>query len=68
MMWADILTKTLQGSSFRELTTELIKCPVEYEEKSNGEDVGKTIGVSGSNVVHTVNYNAQNRSYAEATR
>jgi len=36
-MWADIMTKPLQGMAFRTMRAELMNCPVNYEER--GEDV-----------------------------
>ena len=36
-MWADIMTKPLQGMAFRTMRAELMNCPVNYEEPE--EDV-----------------------------
>ena len=42
--------------------------PVYYEDKSTYEDVGKTTGVSDTNVVQRSKYNDRHRSYTEYTR
>jgi hypothetical protein len=34
-MWADILTKTLQGMAIRTMRAQLMNCPVNYEDPSN---------------------------------
>ena len=31
-MWADIMTKPLQGTAFRVMRAELMNCPVNYED------------------------------------
>ena len=31
-MWADIMTKSLQGTAFRVMRAELMNCPVNYED------------------------------------
>jgi hypothetical protein len=31
-MWADIMTKLLQGTAFRVMQAELMNCPVKYED------------------------------------
>ena len=48
-VWADILTKTLQGRAFGEFGAELMTCPVDYKEESTFEDVEKTTGVPDTN-------------------
>ena len=61
------MTKPLQERSFREFRKELTNCPVDYEEKSVCEDVGKTTGVSDKIDAQTVNTNARYRSYSGST-
>ena len=63
-MWVDILTKPLQGRAFREFRAELMNFPVDYEDKSTFEDLVNTRGVSDTNGVYTVKYNACYRSYS----
>jgi hypothetical protein len=31
-MWADIMTKPLQGTAFKIMRAELMKCPLEYKD------------------------------------
>ena len=66
-MWANILTKPLQGKVFRVFRAKLMNCPVEYEEKITCEDAENTTGVYNKNYVQTVRTNTQKISYAEAT-
>ena len=33
VMWADVLTKPLQGTEFRKTRTQLMNCTIEYKEK-----------------------------------
>ncbi len=37
MMWADIMTKPLQGTAFRVMKAELMNCPVNYEDPTEDE-------------------------------
>jgi len=37
VMWADIMTKPLQGTAFRVMRAELMNCPVNYEDPSEEE-------------------------------
>ena len=37
VMWADIMTKPLQGTAFRVMSVELMNCPVNYEDSSEEE-------------------------------
>ena len=64
----DIMTNPIKERPFMELRVELIKYPVDYEEKNTWEDVGKTTGVSDTNVVQRSKYNDRHRSYTEYTR
>ncbi len=44
-MWADVLTKPLQGMAFQTMQAELMNCPVNYEdppEEKVGEDMKET--------------------------
>ena len=34
-MWADILTKPLQGNAFQTMRAQLMNCPINYEDTSN---------------------------------
>jgi hypothetical protein len=34
-MWADILTKPLQGMAFQTMRAQLMNCPINYEDSSN---------------------------------
>ena len=36
-MWADVLTKPLQGMAFKQMRAELMNCSVEYEEDEERE-------------------------------
>jgi hypothetical protein len=36
-MWADVLTKPLQGMAFRKMCSELMNCPVNYDEEEEIE-------------------------------
>jgi hypothetical protein len=36
-MWADIMTKPLQGTAFRVMRAELMNCPVNYEDPKEDE-------------------------------
>jgi hypothetical protein len=36
-MWADVLTKPLQGMAFKRMQAELMNCSVEYEEDEERE-------------------------------
>jgi len=36
-MWADVLTKPLQGMAFKRMRAELMNCSVEYEEDEERE-------------------------------
>ena len=36
-MWADVLTKPLQGMAFKRMRAELMNCVVEYEEDEDEE-------------------------------
>jgi hypothetical protein len=46
-MWADILTKPLQGKAFREFWAKLMNCAVNYQEDDSvSEEVDKIAGVS----------------------
>ena len=38
-MWADVMTKPLQGMAFKTMRVELMNCPVNYEEPE--EDAGE---------------------------
>ena len=40
VMWADIMTKPLQGTAFRVMRAELMNCPVNYEDPSEEEATG----------------------------
>jgi hypothetical protein len=42
-MWADILTKPLQGMAFRTMRAILMNCPVNYEEAEERTTIKKTI-------------------------
>ncbi len=42
-IWADILTKTLQGMAFRTMRAILMNCPVNYEEAEERTTIKKTI-------------------------
>ncbi len=62
-MWADVLTKPLQGMAFRTMQAELMNCPVNYEdppEEKVGEDMKETIrwkmGWSISTILKTVTW------------
>jgi hypothetical protein len=37
VMWADIMTKPLQGTAFRVMRAELMNCPVNYEDPTEEE-------------------------------
>ncbi len=37
-MWADILTKPLQGMAFKQMRSELMNCLVEYEEDEDEDE------------------------------
>jgi len=37
MMWAEIMTKPLQGTAFRVMRAELMNCPVNYEDPTEEE-------------------------------
>jgi hypothetical protein len=37
-MWADVMTKPLQGTTFRVMRAELMNCPVHYEDPTEGPD------------------------------
>jgi len=37
VMWADIITKPLQGTAFHVMRAELMNCPVNYEDPSEEE-------------------------------
>jgi hypothetical protein len=39
-MWADIMTKPLQGTAFRVMRAEVMNCPVNYEDPSEEEATG----------------------------
>jgi hypothetical protein len=46
-MWADILTKPLQGKAFREFRAKLMNCAVNYQDDDSvSEEVDKIAGVS----------------------
>ena len=50
-MWADILTNTFQGRSFRQFRTELMNLPVDYEDNDSAcEDAGNITGASNTNI------------------
>ena len=36
-MWADILTKPLQGLAFRTMRAVLMNCPINYEDEEEAE-------------------------------
>ena len=36
-MWADVLTKPLQGLAFKQMRAQLMNCSVEYEENEEQE-------------------------------
>ena len=38
-MWADIMTKPLQGTAFRVMRAELMNCPVNYEDPTEEEAI-----------------------------
>ncbi len=49
-MWADVMTKPLQGMAFRTMQAELMNCPVNYKEPE--EDAGEhDIPVSATKMV-----------------
>ena len=51
-MWADIMTKQLQGTAFHVMRAELMNCPVNYEDPGEEEDiVVKLHPISGPKVV-----------------
>jgi hypothetical protein len=37
-MWADVMTKPLQGTAFRTMRAELMNCPVNYEDPAEDDD------------------------------
>ena len=37
-MWADVMTKQLQGMAFRTMRAELMNCPVNYEDPEEEEE------------------------------
>ncbi len=41
-MWADILTKPLQGMAFKQMRAELMNCLVEYEEDEDEDEEQET--------------------------
>ncbi len=46
-MWADIMTKPLQGTAFRVMRAELMNCPINYEDpKENEPNLFKTRPIS----------------------
>jgi hypothetical protein len=55
-MWADVMTKPLQGTAFRVMRAELMNCPVHYEDPTEGIDAPPIRGpktVTWKNVVAT---------------
>ena len=38
-MWADVMTKPLQGTAFRVMRAELMNCDVNYEDPPEGDDL-----------------------------
>jgi hypothetical protein len=46
-MWADVLTKPLQGITFNRMQTELMNCSVNYEEDDERETTLHTKSLSG---------------------
>ena len=52
-MWADIMTKPLQGTAFRVLRAELMNCPINYEDPP--EEVGKNLK-RATNTVRSVTW------------
>ena len=67
-MWAYILTNPLQVRAFSEFKAELMKLPVDYEDKITYKNVVNTTEVSDTNVVQIGNSNDRYRSYAKASR
>ena len=41
-MWADVMTKPLQGSAFRAMRAELMNCDVNYEDPNDDDTVSST--------------------------
>ena len=55
-MWADIMTKPLQGAAFRVMRAELMNCNVNYEDPPEKEESGLVAGpktVSCKSVIST---------------
>ncbi len=49
-MWADILTKPLQGMAFRTMRAILMNCPVNYEETEERRTIKKTIKTNTNHI------------------
>ena len=54
-MWADVMTKPLQGTAFRVMRAELMNCPVNYEDPAEPTmmPIGSPKTVTWKNVVAT---------------
>ncbi len=46
-MWADVLTKPLQGVAFKKMRAELMNCSVDYEENKEKEISSTTESLTG---------------------
>ncbi len=49
-MWADILTKPLQGLAFRTMRAVLINCPINYEDEEETEVIRSRTNTSNTPV------------------
>jgi hypothetical protein len=63
-MWADVLSKPLQGIAFRTIRAELMNCPVNYEEEeeTNGPELTQPAALGG----RTVTYESRKPAPAKA--
>ncbi len=80
-MWADVMTKPLQGTAFQVMRAELMNCEINYEDPPENEDLGSAASpktVTWKSIISTTfktprecvgeNKNAKKAQRSDATR
>ena len=71
VMWADILTKPLQGKAFREMRAVLMNCPIDYidelDVRSQQRGIAKSAGVASKKAAAKLGVKLQQNGITKST-